>query len=82
MPSYSTPNHLYAQSATSCGIDDNINYNQCGGSSASFPMRTVYDNLRDAGVPFAFYSNNTVRRTLRHAHTPRIHTTQTSRITV
>jgi len=59
VPSYSTPNHLYAQSATSCGIDDNIHWNDCGGSKASFPQRTIYDNLAEGGVSFGIYSNHT-----------------------
>ena len=59
VPSFSTPNHLFAQSATSCGIDDNIRYSQCGGPTASFPQRTIYDNLHDANVSFAIYSNHT-----------------------
>ena len=59
VPSYSTPNHLYAQSATSCGIDDNINYKECGGNTSSFPQKTIYDNLHASGVSFAIYSNHT-----------------------
>ena len=35
VPSYSTPNHLFAQSATSCGVHDNIMYSQCGGKTGA-----------------------------------------------
>ena len=30
VPSASTPNHLFAQSGTSCGITSNSNYTECG----------------------------------------------------
>ena len=59
VPSFSTPNHLFAQSATSCGLDDNINWDGCGGSKASFPQRTIYDNVAEANVSFALSSNRT-----------------------
>jgi phospholipase C len=59
VPSYSTPNHLFSQAATSCGIDDNIRYNDCGGKKASFPMKTIYDNLAESNISFSMYSNST-----------------------
>jgi phospholipase C len=59
VPSFSTPNHLYAQSATSCGMDDNLVYNQCGGAKPTFPQRTIYDNMAEAKVKFGMYSNHT-----------------------
>ena len=31
VPSASSPNHMFAQCATSCGIANNIHYDQCGG---------------------------------------------------
>ena len=34
----STPNHLFTHSGTSCGLDDNLNFNQCGGNTTSFPQ--------------------------------------------
>jgi phospholipase C len=40
VPSASTPNHLFTQSATSCGIADNILYSQCDGPNATFPQVT------------------------------------------
>ena len=52
VPSASTPNHLFAQSATSCGIHDNIMYSDCGGATDTFPMFTVYDNLYLHNVSF------------------------------
>ena len=47
VPSASIPNHMYTQSATSCGLHDNIGYNSCGGPAASwgFPQLTIYDSL-------------------------------------
>jgi len=38
VPAASNPNHLYIQSATSCGIIDNIMYSDCGGSTDTFPQ--------------------------------------------
>ena len=38
VPSASTPNHLFSQSATSCGIHDNIMYSSCGGKTDTFPQ--------------------------------------------
>jgi len=38
VPSASTPNHLFSQSATSCGISSNIYYNHCGGKTSTFPQ--------------------------------------------
>ena len=43
VPSASTPNHMFAQSATSCGIHDNLMYSSCGGSTDTFPQLTIYD---------------------------------------
>eukprot|EP01062_Namystynia_karyoxenos_P007990 TRINITY_DN12818_c0_g1_i2.p1 TRINITY_DN12818_c0_g1~~TRINITY_DN12818_c0_g1_i2.p1 ORF type:complete len:503 (+),score=164.62 TRINITY_DN12818_c0_g1_i2:160-1668(+) len=57
--SASTPNHLFAQSATSCGIHDNILYNDCGGSTYTFPQFTIYDSLRLHNVSFKLYMNST-----------------------
>lgn len=60
VPSASTPNHLMTQSATSCGIAENIVYNQCGGKTATFPQTTIYDSLHLSNVSFGFYINTTV----------------------
>lgn len=59
VPSASTPNHLFTQSATSCGIHDNIMYSECGGKTDTFPQFTIYDSLKLNGVDFAFYMNST-----------------------
>ena len=59
VPSASTPNHLFAQSATSCGIHDNILYSQCGGKTDTFPQFTIYDALAVENVTFASYLNST-----------------------
>ena len=54
VPSASIPNHMYAQSATSCGLHDNIGYNSCGGPAASwgFPQLTIYDSLSLHNISF------------------------------
>ena len=41
VPAASTPNHLFAQSATSCGAADNIVYSECGGDNVTFPQMTI-----------------------------------------
>ena len=43
VPSASTPNHDYIQTATSCGLRDNRNYRACGGATEMFPQFTMYD---------------------------------------
>ena len=52
VPSASTPNHLFVQSATSCGIKDNILYSECGGPTDTFPQFTIYDNMYANNVTF------------------------------
>jgi phospholipase C len=59
VPSASTPNHLFAQSATSCGVRDNIMYSQCGGPTDTFPQLTIYDSLYLNGINFSMYINST-----------------------
>ena len=59
VPSASTPNHLFSQSATSCGIHDNIMYSSCGGKTDTFPQMTVYDSLYVNGVSFSLFMNST-----------------------
>jgi phospholipase C len=59
VPSSSWPNHLFAQSATSCGIGANMMYNKCGGKVPQFPQMTIYDSLALADVPFGIYVNMT-----------------------
>jgi hypothetical protein len=60
VPSASTPNHLFTQSATSCGVADNILYDQCGGETATYPQVTIYDTLSLQNKTFGFYVNTTV----------------------
>lgn len=59
IPGPSWPNHLFAQSATSCGISSNVMYNQCGGGAPQFPQMTIFDSLAQAHVPFAIFVNDT-----------------------
>jgi phospholipase C len=42
VPSWSTPNHDFTQSATSCGLRDNRMYSECGGSTEMYPQMTMY----------------------------------------
>ena len=58
VPSASTPNHLFAQSATSCGIHDNIMYSECQGPTDTFPQLTIYDSLFLHNVSFGLYMNS------------------------
>jgi phospholipase C len=58
-PTASTPNHLFAQSATSCGIKDNIMYSECGGPTDTFPQLTIYDSLFLHNVSFSLFMNST-----------------------
>ena len=55
VPAASNPNHLFIQSATSCGLTSNGLYDDCGGASVTFPQRTIYDNMRDHNVSFGWY---------------------------
>ena len=59
VPSASSPNHLFAQSATSCGMTANVLYDDCGGSTVTFPQKTIFDSLKSHGVSFGFYLNST-----------------------
>jgi len=59
VPSSSTPNHLFTQSATSCGIATNIMYSSCGGKTDTFPQMTIYDSLYVNNVSFALFMNST-----------------------
>eukprot|EP01044_Picomonas_judraskeda_P043495 COSAG03_NODE_22904_length_285_cov_1.193548_1_plen_53_part_10 len=39
VPSASSPNHLFSQSATSCGVMTNVNYGKCNnGASLSLSL--------------------------------------------
>mmetsp|Transcript_16985 Transcript_16985/g.33163 ORF Transcript_16985/g.33163 Transcript_16985/m.33163 type:complete len:656 (-) Transcript_16985:151-2118(-) len=57
--SASSPNHLFAQSATSCGMQHNGLYNDCLGPGPSFPQMTIYDSLKLHNVSFGIYMNST-----------------------
>lgn len=60
VPSASYPNHQFSQTATSCGVDENIiDYTQCGGNQTLFPQRSIFDALDDNGNDFAIYYNDT-----------------------
>ena len=59
VPGPSWPNHIFAQSATSCGIDENVMYNRCGGGAPQFPQMTIFDSLAQAKVPFSIFVNDT-----------------------
>jgi phospholipase C len=58
-PTASTPNHLFAQSATSCGQTGNSLYSTCGGGNETYPQSTIYDNMHLNNVSFTLYMNNT-----------------------
>jgi hypothetical protein len=60
VPSFSIPNHMFMQSATSCGTADNIMWSQCGGPNETFPQMTIYDALHLANKSFGFYINSTM----------------------
>eukprot|EP01052_Picozoa_sp_SAG31_P048230 SAG31_NODE_9999_length_1198_cov_1.257507_2_plen_153_part_01 len=46
VPSASSPNHLFSQSATSCGVMTNVNYGKCNPTgTVTFPQLTVYDSM-------------------------------------
>ena len=59
VPSASYPNHLFAQSATSCGVHDNLLFNECGGNTVQYPQMTVFDSLALHNVSFGLYVNST-----------------------
>lgn len=59
VPAASNPNHLFIQSATSCGLTSNGLYNDCGGKTVTFPQRTIYDNMADHNVSFGWFMNTT-----------------------
>ena len=59
VPSASSPNHLFTQSATSCGMQHNGLYNDCLGPTVTFPQMTIYDSLRLHNVSFGLFMNST-----------------------
>lgn len=58
-PTASSPNHLFTQSATSCGMTSNVLYPDCGGNGTYFPQPTIYDSLRLHNVSFSLFMNST-----------------------
>ena len=57
-PTASTPNHMFTQSATSCGLDvDGKAYTDCGGILPLFPQRTIYDSLVDHNRTIGIFSH-------------------------
>ena len=79
VPAPSQPNHMFAQSATSCGATDTgVQYRQCGGTLPLFPQRTIFDSILEAGKNFALYYDDIpgdiymtslLEKTPTHAHT-------------
>ena len=57
----STPNHLFIQTATAAGCTSTGATYHCDGSS--FPQRTVYENLADAGLTWQYYYNDSAWNT-------------------
>lgn len=61
VPAASMPNHLFAQSGTSCGLMSNVNGgwngSTCGGTAHGFPQRTIYDSLAESNKTFKQYIN-------------------------
>ena len=60
-PTASTPNHLFAQSCTSCGQIGNALYSTVGGSTQMYPQLTIFDNMELNNVSFALYGRNPPR---------------------
>ena len=57
-PTASTPNHMFTQSATSCGLDqDYVSYVNCGGIQPLFPQPTIYDNLVKHNKTIGIYTH-------------------------
>lgn len=57
-PTMSWPNHMFTQSATSCGITETgTHYDKCGGNTTTFPQFTIYDTMRLDNVSFGRYTN-------------------------
>ena len=61
VPSASSPNHLFASSATSCGVMTNVNYGKCNGGKGgvTFPQLTVMDSMLLHNKSIKWYINLT-----------------------
>ena len=61
VPGPSQPNHMFAQSATACGVTaTGVGYDECGGILPLFPQKTIYDSLLEASKDFAVFSNGSL----------------------
>ena len=58
VPSFSTPNHLFWGSGTSCGLSTNpVSHHGCNSSSYEPPTH-IFDSLHAANVSYKSYSNS------------------------
>ena len=56
----SWPNHMFAQSATSCGATETgVVFEQCGGVLPLFPQKTIYESLLENGHECASTADRT-----------------------
>ena len=55
VPSASQPNHMFVQSATSCGAATNELWPRCGGSTAQYPQMTIYDSMYVTAVKYYIF---------------------------
>jgi phospholipase C len=61
LPGPSQPNHMFAQSGTSCGATETgVVFEQCGGVLPLFPQKTIYESLLENGHDFKVYYNGTI----------------------
>lgn len=61
VPGPSQPNHMFAQSATACGVTETGTvFTECGGLLPLFPQRTIYDALLEAGHEFNVFINGSL----------------------
>ena len=57
-PTMSWPNHMFAQTGTSCGCTrTGPGYDEGGGPTKTYPQFTIYDTLALDGVDFGLYAN-------------------------
>ena len=60
IPGPSQPNHMFAQSATSCGATETgVVFEQCGGVLPLFPQKTIYESLLENGHECASTADRT-----------------------
>ncbi len=58
VPTCSMPNHMFTQSATSCGVNENEVYDQCGGELPLFPQKTIYDSMVQNNKTIALFNHD------------------------